>query len=964
MSRVWRRRILLVFAALALVVLLARQIAWFATEWLWFSELGYRQVFLIQVFAKVLVGLVVAVIFFFLIWLNLIIALRLMPWRSLYRYPPGILGRFLYWAETGFRWSLALIALAFAVSAGIAAARKWESALLFWFAQPSGEKDPLFFKDISFYLFRLPFFRFLLNYGISALLISLFVTAALYGASAAADLVLRGRFPPTLKGQVRALIAYATPKIRRHLLTLAAILLLAFAAHYRLAMFELLYGKVGDEAVWGAGFTDVKIRLPSVWVLMMTFLLGALLVFFNLYRRTPAAAGIVLISVFCLAWLTGSLLPRLYQRFVVKPNEVDMEKPYLAHSIKMTRIAYGLYGDRFVSANYPYQAQFTEDIAERYQSLLGSVRLWDYRWLKKVIEQVQSIRPYYQFNDVDIDRYRINGVYRQVMLSARELNTDRLRVAGGQTWLNRHLRYTHGYGVVVAPVNEVEAEGLPVLWVKDIPPRSQVKGLEVKRPEIYFGELTTDYVVVRTGYEEFDYPIGAREWATCRYQGKGGIPVGSFFRRLAFALRFADPYLFLSGYITSESRILFRRLIRERLAAVAPFLVYDDDPYLVIDGGRLFWMCDAYTTSQLFPYSEPITIEWTEAGRIRKLSANYIRNSVKAVVDAYHGTTTFYIADPSDPIIQTYSKVFPGLFRPLEEMPLGLRRHIRYPVRLFQIQAERLRLYHIDDPEQFYSREDLWDIAQEDIEGTLQQMEPYYVMMTIPSTGPKTQRGNQDYEFALILPMTPMGKPNLVSLLVARCDLENYGQMVALEMPRGEPIFGPALVDARIKADPYISQQMTLWGQQGSQVRWGNLLVIPLDSSVLYVKPLFLVAEQTQIPELKRVVVATHGKVRMAETLPKALALLTTETSPQTVPPVVAEQPPAPPTPTPTVTTDLVARLDELEQIIVQTEESARRGDWSQFGAGLQRLRQRIQDLKKEVGADGRTESTAPLASP
>ncbi len=935
---------------LGALALLGRQIAWFYTEWLWFSELGYRHVFLVQFFAKFLVGVSVGALFFALIWLNLLVAVRLTTWRRLPHYPPGIFGRFLYWAETGLRWSLLLVALAFGLSTGMAASQRWEPALLFLFAQPAGHSDPLFGKDTSFYLFRLPFFRFLINYGIGAVTVSLLVTVALYGAYAAADLILRGRYPASFKGQIRALMTYATSRVRNHLLALSALLLLAVAIHYRLAMFELLYGRVGDEAVWGAGFTDVKIRFPVVWILMATFLAGSGLVLWNIFRRTPAVAGVVLAVVFSAAWLAGSLLPRLYQRFVVKPNEVDMEEPYLGYSIRMTRIAFGIHGDRFVATEYHYSTEPLPNVTDRHGSLLASVRLWDYRWLKRVYEQVQSIRPYYQFNDVDIDRYVVDGLYRPVMLSARELNTDRLQQVGGRTWLNRHLLYTHGYGVVVSPVNEVRSEGLPVLWIRDIPPVSAVRGLHVKRPEIYFGELTKDYIIAPSGLDEFDYPIGARDWATCRYQGQGGIPIGSYLRRIAFALRFADPNLLLTGYITPDSRILFRRAIRDRLSALAPFLVFDDDPYIVIAGGRLLWMCDAYTVSQLFPYSEPVTMQWSEDGTVRRLTINYIRNAVKAVIDAYDGTTHLYIADPDDPIIKTYAKIFPGLFKPLDQMAGVLRAHIRYPVRMFLAQSERLRLYHIENPRQFYSREDLWDIAQEDIEGTLQQMEPYYVMMTLEKDNrTKPQRGF-DHEFSLVLPMTPLGKLNLVSLLVARCDPEHYGQILALEMPRGEQIFGPAQVDARIKANPFISQQMTLWGQQGSQVRWGNLLVIPLDRSFLYVKPLFLVAEQTQLPELKRIVVASHASVVMEETLPKALAALTGEASE----PTIASAPQAPSAPVPKTHPDETrSRLEQLERVLDQTEASAKRGDWARFGAGFQQLRDLVVKWKEELAASG-----------
>lgn len=929
-----RRYFWILLIALVILFLFARQLAWFWTEWLWFREVDYTQVFWTRLVAKWVIGFSVGVLFALLIYVNLAIAQKLIVWRTMRYYPPGLLGQIAFWLEAGFRWMLAVVALSFGMFAGIAAAKRWEAALLFWYATPLGSSDPIFGKDISFYLFRLPFWRFLYEHGIKALGLALILAVLFYGFYAVADLAMTGRLPQTARSQLRALMSYATPFIRLHLFTLIALLLLMGSVHFYLEMFELLYGKGADEAVWGAGYTDLHVRLPVLLVLMGVFVISAILVVWNIKTRTPAKAGIVLVAVFAATWLIGSFLPNLFQRFVVKPNELMLEKPYLRHNIQMTRLAYGIHDERLSSVSYPFREEVSADALERNKDLLTSIRLWDYRWLKLALFQLQAIHNYYEFFDVDVDRYTVNGLYRQVMLTARELNPELLQAVGGRTWINRYLQYTHGYGAVVVPVNEVGEEGMPILWVRDIPPKSEIKELKLTRPEIYFGELTNDYAVVKTDYPEYDYPKGTKseEMARTTYEGKGGVPIGSYLGRLAFSLRFNEPNFLLTGAFKPESKILFRRNIHERIRAIAPFLLYDNDPYLVIADGRLFWICDAYTFSGRFPYSEPTFWEQqTPVGRER-VSLNYIRNSVKVVIDAYHGTVNYYIADEDDPIVQTYARIFPKLFRPLSEMPKSLQSHLRYPVTYFRIQAERLNLYHITDVGQFYNRLDLWEIARaEDIGGGIQQVEPYYVMMRLPSKDGKFQ-SHAKFEFILILPFTPAGKRNLIALLAARCDPPHYGQLLILEMPRGKFISGTEQVDARINTDTYISQLRTLWGQQGSKVRWGALLAIPLDGALLYLKPLFLIAEQTELPELKRVIIATQKQVLMEESLQKALERLTD--AGRKVP---ADEKVIP--------IDVVDKLSELVSLI---EESAQKGDWTKFGEGLKNLKELVQQMRQQ----------------
>ncbi len=962
-----RRYLWFIVIALAVLFLFARQLAWFYTEWLWFREVGYSQIFWARFWVRGAVGFIVGFLFAVLIYANLVFARRLMMWRSLHRYPSDWWGQILFWLETGFRWALALVAVLFGAFAGVAAAKRWEIVLQFLFGVPMGATDPIFGKDLSFYLFHLPFWRFIYDYAVGALAVAFVLTLFFYAFHAFADLAVSGRYPPNAKAQLRALMGYATPLIRTHLFSLIALLLFAGAFHFRLSMFELLYGKGADEAVWGAGYTDLKVRLPVLWVLTAVFIIGGLLVLWNIRARTPAKAALALVSVFAIAWLSGNFLPNLFQRYIVKPNELEKELPYLSHNISMTRLAYGIHNLQTV--RYPFRREVTEEALKRNSDLLASVRLWDYRPLQLTLKQLQAIRAYYEFADVDVDRYVIGGVYRQVMLTARELNVEQLR----PSWFSRHFQWTHGYGAVTVPVNEMEQEGQPVLWVKDIPPKTDYRELQIKEPRIYFGEMTNDYIIVRTRQKEFDYPISDLAGATqsesegmmakTTYQGKGGVPIGNYLNRLALALRFGEPKLLLTGVINKESRLLFRRNIHERLRAIAPFLLYDTDPYIVIAEGRLFWICDAYTFSDRFPYSEPVSWqqEWGQEppiglGRVReRVAFNYIRNSVKVVIDAYNGTVDFYLVEETDPIAKTYARIFSKLFRRLSEMPESLRRHLRYPVTYFRIQANLLRLYHITDPEQFYQKEDLWEVAQEIYADQRQEVEPYYVMMRLPSADGTVQMGTA-LEFALILPFTPYGenKHNLLSLLIARCDFPHLGELVVLMMPRDRQIFGTAQVEARIDNDAEISQELTLWKQHGSDVIRGNLLVIPLDGSLLYVEPLFLIATQTQFPELKRVIAANHQEVVMDESLTKALARLTKKREEERVAESTLPSPP----PSPETNAQLQTVVIQMEDALRQTEESAKKGDWANFGEGLKTLRSLVQQLRRQLG------SPAPQPAP
>jgi uncharacterized membrane protein (UPF0182 family) len=541
-----------------------------------------------------------------------------------------------------------------------------------------------------------------------------------------------------------------------------------------------------------------------------------------------------------------------------------------------------------------------------------NIRLWDYRPVRDTYSQIQEFRLYYDFVDVDVDRYSLDDTYRQVTLSAREMATEQLQ---SRTWLNEHLQFTHGYGLVLSPVNEVTSDGLPELWVRDLPPRT-VPGLEITRPEIYHGEKTDSYVFVNSTIEEFDYPSGDQN-ITTTYEGHGGVLMDSPLKRAAFAYRFGDVSVVLSNYLTRETRVMLYRNVHERVRQVAPFLLYDSDPYLVIADGRLIWLQDAYTATSMYPYSQPYYDRF-----------NYIRNSVKVTIDAYDGDVTFYVVDNQDPLIRAYAAIFPALFKPWDQMPPALRSHVRYPEGLFLIQAEMNNTYHMQNPTVFYNKEDLWATAHDVSGGTEQPMEPYYVILRLP--------GQEMQEFVLIQPFTPANKQNMVAWMAARCDGEDYGKLLLYKFNKQELVYGPLQIEARIDQEPVISSQLSLWNQRGSQVIRGNLLVIPIEHSLLYVEPLYLQAETGQLPELKRVIVASGDRIIMTTTLDEALASF--GGAPVTPPPEEVE-------PTePSNAHDLaLSAMEHYER----AQEYLQEGDWAGYGAELEAMQNDLQALEE-----------------
>jgi uncharacterized membrane protein (UPF0182 family) len=807
---------------------------------------------------------------------------------------------------------LAVLAVIMGFFFALPARAMWLTALMSANATSFGQADPILGRDISFYVFRLPWWRFLQGWLLWLVLLALGGGALVYLASISAERltskarVVGERFP----------WLRLPPAAERHLLVLGAAALGLFAWGYQLNIANLLYSTSG--AAYGAGYTDVHARLPAMQLLTWIAAAGAIVLLAALVIRVRWLPYAVLGAWLVVAFLGGSVYPSLLQRVAVEPNELAREREFIQHSIQLTQAAFGL--DKIAEADFAVTEETVPFDLQANESTLQNVRLWDYRPLMRTYSQLQEIRLYYSFNDVDVDRYLVNGQYRQVTLATREIAQDELPETA-QTWVNRHLVYTHGSGVVLSPVNEVVQEGLPLLWVRDIPPQSSFPELALDRPEIYYGELSQGYVIAGTEEQELDYPAGDQNVYTS-YAGTGGVLLNSPLKRLAYALRLGDTQVLLSSAITPDSRLMWRRAIAERVRTVAPFLSYDADPYPVIVDGRLVWILDAYTTSDRYPYSEPLQ---TQSGPL-----NYIRNSVKVTMDAYDGTLTFYIIDPSDPLVATYAAIFPDLFRPVEEMDPVLVAHWRYPEDMFRIQADKYRTYHMTDPQVFYNQEDQWNWSEEVVSGEQARVEPYYVIMRLPD--------ETSAEFVLMLPYTPSTKQNMIAWLYARNDGEHYGELGVYKFPKQRLVYGPMQVESRIDQDPVISQQLSLWNQRGSQVIRGNLLVIPVDQSVLYVEPIYLQAEASQLPELRRVIVSYGNRIAMEETLGASLAQV------MGVAPVVEELP-IPQTPPPLTGGDQADLIRQADAYYKAGQECLKAGDWACYGTEMEALGQILETL-------------------
>jgi len=914
MTKNRRARILLALILFFLVVLpfLTNGVG-LIVDWLWFRQEGYRIIFINILRAQIALSGIAGMGFMLVVGANLLIAHALAAREGDRVYEQSIDFAPLQRFGAAFRWAIwvGVLFLGYVVSHW--GMDHWLTYLRARHVPVVGQIDPLFGKDLGFYLFQLPYTWFLYHLALVTLICCLLSATFLY--------LVEGGVWMTQRGPVVGRTA------RGHLMALGGVLFLLIAYRMRLGMYDLLYSPRG--VVFGPGYTDVHATLPVLKLLLILSLVTAAAFFYGARQgkiRMPVFAIGLLVAV---AIVGGSIYPEIMQRLSVSPNEIDKERPYIANGIEFTRKAYAL--DRFEEKSFSAVEDLSLDDIRENQPTFRNVRMWDHKPLLTTFAQLQEIRTYYDFVRIDNDRYWINGVYRQVSLSPRELNSESLP---GRSWINEHLTYTHGYGLCLGPVNEFTSEGLPQLFIKDIPPASNF-ALTVRRPEIYFGEMGNDYCFVKTRAQEFDYPRGDQNVYT-NYQGAGGIPVSSFWRRLLFTLAFGEKNILFSSDIQPESRLMVYRRVLDRAQRLLPFIHFDHDPYMVIaDDGSLYWMLDGYTLSTRYPYSEP-----TADG------PNYIRNSVKATISAYTGEVRFYISDPGDPFIQTYARLFPGVFRPLADMPKDLRAHIRYPEELFSIQAGKYALFHMTDPRVFYNKEDLWRVAQTSAAGPAAPMTPYYNIMKLAEVGTRE-------EFILMVPFTPARKDNMIAWMAARCDDPNYGKVLVFTFPKQKLVYGPQQIESRIDQDPGISQQLTLWGQGGSKVIRGTLLVTPVMNSVLYVEPLYLAAEAGGgLPQLQRVLVAYSDHVVMEATLDAALTKIfggtvtTTEAQPGATPasqPATAPQTAAKPGQT---VPEIQALIHDANQHYERALELQRQGDWAGYGEEVKKLGEVLRKLR------------------
>ncbi len=871
---------------------------------LWFQQLDKAVIFTTTITAKSMVGATVLLVSFLFLYLNLLYANRGPGSIQIgIPTPTGQITAYTFTGETVRRLA-GLAALIVSLFLGLREIQQWEVVWRWLQRVDFGVADPVFSRDISFFVFSLPVIGEAVLFGM-----------ILCGLAGVGSLVLYH-----FKGALSLQSLGRRSHVRIHISLLAALFLLLLAIDAYLKRFYLLYSSGGP--MFGASYSDLHGRLPLLNFLLAAAVIGAVLLAYNAFASRNRAA-IIAVAVYVVALLTGSVYPAVLQKFVVAPDELGKETPQIRHNIRATLHAYGL--EDVEERNLSGDKTLSPQDIQANSATIRSIRLWDHEPLLDAFSQIQEIRTYYDFASVDNDRYTLlSSQPQQIMLSPRELNSTSLPE---RNWINEHLSYTHGYGVTLGPVNRVTPEGLPLLLVQDIPPKSQIPSLEVKRPEIYHGELTRGYVVVKTGQQEFDYPAGEENVYTT-YQGTGGVPIGSLFRKLLFAIYFKDPNILLSPLLKPESRFLYFRDIRSRVTKIVPFLRLDQDPYMVISGGKLYWFQDLYTTTERYPYSTPT-----------RGVGNYIRNAVKAVIDAYDGSVNLYVSDPADPLIQVYQRIFPGAFRPIAEMPEDLRRHIRYPEDIFRIQTYMYSVYHMTNPQIFYNKEDLWEIPVLSSGQAESRMQPYYTIMRLPGE-------QQQEEFILMLPFTPSGKDNLSAWMVARSDGPHYGQLVVYRFPKQKLVFGPKQIVARINQDAEISRQVSLWDQRGSQVIQGTLLVIPIEEGLIYVRPLYLRAETGKIPELKRVIVAYENRIAMEETLEASIGRIfgtevptTAEPRPVTEAPALTESAaPAPPQ------GDLVLQARDAYERAIQAQ---REGDWARYGEELKRLGAALQELSR-----------------
>ncbi len=842
---------------------IARAIATFFTNYLWFDSVQLNSVWLKILLTKASLVGATSLLAFIFIFTNLRLAVRATPVMDIFESfeSQDPLSRFRAWTNERFLRYRLWGSIGLSLFLGAGASQLWEQVLLFLNQKSFGVTDPIFDADVSSFVFGLPLYRLFVSWGFQLVVFTSLIIVLFFIATGALQL-RQGQLPEVSSGA------------KAHLSVLLAFIAVLKAFAYRLDSMELLYSPRGK--VFGASYTDVVAHLPALNLLILISLFGAVLLLVNIKRRgwlLPVTAISLWLAV---SIIVGGLVPAAIQRFRVIPDELNKELIYVENHIEYTRLAYGL--DAIEEKSFEASPNLTKENIANNQQTVDNIRLWDPTVLAETYSQLQEIRAYYALDEVDVDRYEINGELTQVMVAARELDQTNLPAVG---WVNERLQYTHGFGVVFSPANNVASQGQPDFYVKGVPATTTVSELEIEQPRIYFGESadSIEYVVVNSLQEEVDYPLSTegQSVAYTNYSGDGGVSIGSFFKRLGFALRYSELNLLISNQLSDDSKLIMERNIVSRVKKAAPFLYTDNDPYLALISGDLFWIIDMYTVSDKYPYAQPADTRRINENSGLPMNFNYLRNSVKAVVNAYDGTIDFYVVDSKDPIIQSYQDIFPDLFSPETDMSSDLLDHIRYPEDLFTIQSDMYRDYHMTDPKVFYADEDPWVIPTDSSTtprvGTLRgefteigfkPMLPYYLLMSLP--------GEADLSYLIFQPFNPENRPNMQSFLVADADPENYGQLIDFRLPKGEFVDGPSQVATRINQDPDISQIFTLLDQQGSSVIKGNLFVVPIDQSVLYYQPIYLQGEQNPLPEFKFVVVVFQDKIIMEESLTDAIS--------------------------------------------------------------------------------------------
>jgi uncharacterized membrane protein (UPF0182 family) len=901
-----RRRHLLrlaIFVALLVIICLVL-ISGYVQKWLWMQQLGYVDIFRTLLAVKWALSCSAFLVAFLYLWINFRQAGKDSTTfqTSARAAKPGSFSGANDLAQSIIdlsprlvKWAIILSSAGVALLFAISFYARWDTYLRFRYGGPVGVADPLFGVDLGFYLFRLPFYELLQS---SLMVLTTFtLVVALFTYMVFGLLRISNGRKIAIGGNATA-----------HLCVLLFVLVADAGFGFYLDHYELVYSTLG--VVYGAGYTADHVTRIALWVMVAVSTVACLLLALNVLLRRFSAL-LVGSGIYIAFYVVGVLLlPTVFQKFLVQPSELALETPYLKHYIDFTRKAYQL--DGIQETSYPALPDLTPAVLARNEDTIQNVRLWDSRPLLQTYEQTQAIRLYYQFYDVGVDRYHLADGYHQVMLSTRELAQE--LPAKAQTWVNQRLQFTHGYGLVMSFVSKTIGGGFPQYLLQNVPAESAY-GLNIDQPAIYYGKSMPGYRIVATGIKEFDYPKGNDNVYTS-YSGKGGIPLDGFWKKLLFAWTQSDVNVLLTSYITPDSRIQIWRRVQDRVAQIAPFLRLDSDPYPVLSAGKLYWIQDAYTVSDQYPYANPHRMGFGN-------NLNYIRNSVKVVVDMYDGSVLFYLMDSKDPILAAYRRAFPGVFKDLDQLSADLKAHLRYPEDLFAIQADEYKTFHMRDPQVFYNREDLWVSPNETYAGTSAPMDPYYILMKLP--------GSDQLEYLLMTPFTPQNRDNMISWLAARCDFPDYGKMIFYQLPKEKLVYGPSQIEAMINQSTTISQQLTLWDQRGSRVIRGKLIVTPIENSFLYIVPLYLQAEGANFPQLKRVIAVAADKVVMEPTLDEALNDLFGTPQPQ----AESSQPALP-------NSTMTPGLDRARTLLDEARKAMQQGDWAHFGTAMQKLEHQL----------------------